>query len=78
MTVTRPHVSDDNPYLKSRFITLKYRPEFRERFGSIKDSRTYGQTFFACYNHEHHHSGIALLTLEMLHNGIARNVIEQR
>jgi hypothetical protein len=35
-------------------------------------------TFFAWYNHEHHHSGIALLTPEMLHYGIAGEVIAQR
>ena len=77
-THSRPHVSDDNPYSESQFKTLKYRPEFPERFGSIEDSRAFGQTFFAWYNHEHHHSGIALLTPEMLHYGMAGMVIEQR
>ena len=68
-THSRPHVSDDNPYSESQFKTLKYRPEFPERFGSIEDSRAFGQTFFPWYNQEHHHSGIALLTPEMLHYG---------
>jgi putative transposase len=77
-THSRPHVSDDNPYSESQFKTLKYRPEFPERFGSIEDSRAFGQTFFAWYNQEHHHSGIALLTPEMLHYGMAGMVIEQR
>ena len=77
-THSRPHVSDDNPYSESQFKTLKYRPEFPERFGSIQDSRAFGQKFFAWYNHEHHHSGIALLTPEMLHYGVAGEVIEQR
>jgi len=77
-THSRPHVSDDNPYSESQFKTLKYRPEFPERFGSIEDSRAFGQTFFTWYNQEHHHSGIALLTPEMLHYGIAGEVIEQR
>ena len=77
-THSRPHVSDDNPYSESQFKTLKYRPEFPERFGSIEDSRAFGQTFFTWYNHEHHHSGIALLTPEMLHYGMAGIVIEQR
>ena len=36
-THSRPHVSDDNPYSESQFKTLKYRPEFPERFGSIED-----------------------------------------
>ena len=37
-THSRPHVSDDNPYSESQFKTLKYRPEFPERFGSIEDA----------------------------------------
>jgi len=77
-THSRPHVSDDNPYSESQFKTLKYRPEFPERFGSIEDARAFGKTFFTWYNHEHHHSGIALLTPEMLHYGMAGMVIEQR
>ena len=33
-THSRPHVSDDNPYSESQFKTLKYMPEFPDRFGS--------------------------------------------
>jgi len=77
-THSRPHVSDDNPFSESQFKTLKYMPEFPERFGSIEDSRAFGQKFFPWYNHDHHHSGIALLTPAMLHYGTAAEVIEQR
>jgi putative transposase len=77
-THSRPRVSDDNPYSESQFKTLKYRPEFPEHFGSIVDSRAFGQMFFPRYNHEHHHSGIALLTPEMLQYGMSGMVIEQR
>ncbi len=77
-THSRPHVSDDNPYSESQFKTLKYMPEFPERFGSIEDSRAFCQQFFPWYNTEHHHGGIALLTPEMLHYGMAVEVIEQR
>ena len=45
-THSRPHVSDDNPFSESQFKTLKYMPEFPERFGSIEDSRAFGQKFF--------------------------------
>ena len=41
----RPHVSDDNPFAESQFKTPKYRPEFRERFGSIQDARGFCQRF---------------------------------
>ena len=77
-THSRPHVSDDNPYSESQFKTLKYMPEFPERFGSIEDARAFGRQFFPWYNTEHHHSGIVLLTPEMLHYGMAEVVIEQR
>ena len=49
-THSRPHVSDDNPYSESQFKTLKYRPEFPDRFGSIEDARAFCQKFFAWYN----------------------------
>jgi putative transposase len=77
-THSRPHVSDDNPYSESQFKTLKYRPEFPDRFGSIEDARAFCQRFFPWYNHQHHHSGIALLTPDMLHYGTASQIIEQR
>ena len=77
-THSRPHVSDDNPYSESQFKTFKYMPEYPDRFGSIEDARAYCQRFFPWYNQDHHHSGIALLTPEMLHYGRAEEVIEQR
>jgi putative transposase len=77
-THSRPHVSDDNPFSESQFKTLKYRPEFPERFGSLQDARSFCQVFFPWYNIQHHHSGIGLLTPEMLHYGRADEVISQR
>jgi putative transposase len=77
-THSRPHVSGDNPYSESQFKTLKYMPEFPDKFGSIEDARAHCQRFFPWYNQEHHHSGIALLTPEMLHYGMAEEVIGQR
>jgi len=77
-THSRPHVSDDNPFSESQFKTLKYRPEFPDRFGSIQDARGFCQAFFPWYNAEHHHTGIGLLTPEVLHYGRADDVIRQR
>lgn len=37
-THSRPHVSNDNPYSESQFKTMKYRPEFPERFGCYQDA----------------------------------------
>ena len=59
---SRPYVSDDNPFSESQFKTLKYRPQFPDRFGSLVDARAFCQGFFPWYNTEHRHSGIGLLT----------------
>jgi signal transduction histidine kinase len=47
-THARPHVSNDNPFSEAQFKTLKYRPAFPERFGSIQDARAYCHDFFSC------------------------------
>lgn len=77
-THSRPHVSDDNPYSESQFRTMKYRPDFPDRFGCIQDSRAHSQRFFSWYNDEHRHSGIALLTPAMVHYGQADDVLLKR
>lgn len=75
---SRPYVSDDNPFSESQFKTMKYRPEFPDRFGSLEDARAHGQGFFHWYNLEHHHSGIAMLTPHMVHYGLAAAVLDNR
>jgi putative transposase len=75
---SRPSVSNDNPYSEAQFKTMKYRPEFPERFGSIQDARTFCQTFFPWYNAEHYHLGLGLLTPEDVHYGRAFRIIEDR
>src|SRR6266487_1511676 len=77
-THSRPHVSDDNPYSESQFKTLKYRPEFPDRFGSIEDARGFCQSFFRWYNYEHHHSGLGLMTPAVVHLGKAADLLVQR
>jgi putative transposase len=70
-THARPHVSNDNPFSEAQFKTLKYRPAFPERFGSIQDARAYCHDFFRWYNTEHRHSGLGLLTPADVHHGRA-------
>jgi putative transposase len=72
-THSRPHVSDDNPYSESHFKTLKYRPNFPARFGSIQDARGFSGDFFRWYNDEHHHTGLGLLTPGDVHFGLAEH-----
>jgi putative transposase len=77
-THSRPHVSDDNPFSEAHFKTMKYRPQYPDRFGSIQDARRFCQAFFPWYNHEHHHSGLELLTPATVHYGQAARLISER
>ena len=71
---SRPHVSNDNPFSEAQFKTLKYRPGFPARFGSLEDARAFCRGFFRWYNEEHRHAGIGLLTPETVHAGRAADV----
>jgi len=77
-THSRPYTSNDNPYSESQFRTMKYRPEFPDRFGCIQDARAFCQPFFAWYNDDHRHSGIGMLTPAMVHFGLAPAIRQQR
>ena len=77
-THSRPHVSDDNPFSEAQFKTLKYRPDFPDRFGSAEHARAHCQDFFPWYNTEHRHSGIGLLTPHDVHHGLATQRIAAR
>lgn len=75
---SRPYCSNDNPYSESQFKTMKYRPEFPERFSSLEEAKIFCKTFFNWYNHRHCHSGIAMLTPVVVHYGLAERVIARR
>jgi putative transposase len=77
-THSRPHVSDDNPYSEAQFKTLKYRPDFPARFGSIEDARVHCQGFFRWYNTVHRHSGIAMMTPHTVHYRHDTQLTEER
>ncbi len=77
-THSRPHVSNDNPFSEAQFKTMKYRPEFPDRFGCIEDARAFGGWFFGWYNNDHYHSGLALLTPRMVHYGETETVLGRR
>ena len=77
-THSRPHVSNDKPFSEAGFKTLKYRPDFPARFGSIEDARAFCIDFFRWYNEEHHHSGIAMLTPADVHHGRAAGRLADR
>ncbi|GAB0106169.1 hypothetical protein JMUB6875_51520 [Nocardia sp. JMUB6875] len=68
---SRPRVSNDNPYSESLFKTLKYGPEFPDRFGSLTEARQFMDCFTGWYNHEHRHTGLGLHTPADVHYGLA-------
>ncbi len=75
---SRPYTSDDNPYSEAQFKTMKYRPDFPQRFQSLVDARVFCQTFFAWYNYEHRHCGIGYMTPAAMHTGVAPIIHKQR
>lgn len=75
---SRPHVSNDNPFSEAQFKTMKYQPDYPERFGSQLEARLWAQTFFPWYNNEHHHSGIGYLTPAAVHYGTAARLFAER
>jgi putative transposase len=77
-THSRPRVSNDNPYSEAQFKTLKYRPGFPDRFGSVQHARDVCRELLTWYNEEHHHSGLSLLTPAVVHHGRADEVLDAR
>ncbi|MGZ6693968.1 MAG: IS3 family transposase [Solirubrobacteraceae bacterium] len=73
-THSRPYTSSDNPYSESNFKTLKYRPEFPDRFDSIEQAREHCRAFVHWCNHQHRHSGIGLMTPAAVHYGHAEQL----
>jgi putative transposase len=77
-SLSRPQVSDDNPFSEAQFKTLKYHPGFPRRFTGADHATGYCRSFFPWYNTEHRHGGIAMLTPADVHYGRAQAMLEQR
>lgn len=75
---SRPRVSNDNPFSEAQYKTLKYRPDFPDRFTSIEQARQHCKAFFGWYNHEHYHSGIAWHHPAHVHHGHVEDVHRAR
>jgi transposase InsO family protein len=71
---SRPHTSNDNPFSESHFKTMKYQPQFPQRFGCIQDAKAFCRSFFDWYNQDHHHAGIGLMTPDQVHYGQADEI----
>jgi putative transposase len=77
-SLSRPRVSNDNPFSEAQFKTVKYHPSFPGRFGSVESAREHFGTFFPWYVDEHRHAGLALLTPADVHYGRAGTVLSKR
>ena len=75
---SRPHTSNDNPFSEAQFKTLKYRPDYPQRFESIEHARVWSRHFVDWYNHQHRHSSLGLMTPATVHAGLADQVSAQR
>jgi putative transposase len=77
-SLSRPRVSNDNPFSEAQFKTVKYHPSFPGRFGSVEGAREHFGRFFPWYVDEHRHAGLALLTPADVHYGRAGAVLAKR
>jgi putative transposase len=77
-THSRPHVSNDNPFIEAHFKTTKYHPSFPGNFGSLQDVRAFCGPYFDWYNDEHMHSGVGYMTPAAVHYGEAPRILEGR
>lgn len=68
-SLSRPGVSDDNPYSESLFRTMKYRPGYPGTFATLKEARCWVSEFVQWYNFEHQHSGIGYVSPSNRHSG---------
>jgi transposase InsO family protein len=78
-SLSRPAVSNDNPYSESLFKTLKYSPKYPSQpFENVAAARLWVADFVQWYNFEHRHSSIQFATPAQRHNGEDRAILEQR
>jgi len=76
---SRPHVSDDNPFVESLFRTLKYRPGSAGlRFDKLEEAVAWVEKLVHWYNHEHLHSAIGFVTPHDRHTGADVAVLNAR
>ena len=77
-SLSRPGVSDDNPYSESLFRTVKYAPIYPGYFNTLEEARAYFERFVVWYNNEHRHSGIQFVTPAQRHKGEDKQILLHR
>ena len=78
-SLSRPGVSNDNPYSESLFKTLKYRPKYpTQPFADVTAARQWVSGFVDWYNFEHRHSAIQFVTPAQRHAGLDTAILTRR
>jgi transposase InsO family protein len=78
-SLSRPAVSNDNPFSESQFRTLKCHPTYpRKPFADLTQARSWVAKFVHWYNEEHRHSGISFVTPSQRHAGIDIHLLKHR
>ena len=78
-SLSRPAVSNDNPYSESLFKTLKYRPKYPLKpFDGVSKARDWVTGLVEWYNHEHRHSAIRFVTPAQRHEGLDEDLLNNR
>lgn len=78
-SLSRPAVSNDNPYSESQFKTLKCHPTYPSKpFADLTQARAWVTGFVNWYNEEHRHSGIGFVTPSQRHAGLDKSILKHR
>jgi len=75
---SRPRVSNDNPMSESQFKTMKYQPDYPNRFEGTAHAREWCEAYFDWYNFSHHHSSLGGFTPGQVYTGGFEDVWRQR
>jgi putative transposase len=78
-SLSRPAVSNDNPYSESQFKTMKCHPMYpRKPFADLTQAREWVARFVHWYNEVHRHSGIGFVTPSQRHAGLDVEILKRR
>lgn len=78
-SLSRPSVSNDNPYSEALFRTLKYRPQWPSSgFKSLIEAREWVEVFVIWYNNEHKHSKLNFVSPGKRHAMQDKDILSRR
>jgi len=77
-SLSRPKVSNDNPFSESLFKTFKYETTYPQGFPTLEAAREYVAAFVIRYNNSHQHEGIAGHKPATIHHGHVEEVNAKR